>query len=76
MSKVCDGHPDCPNSSDEPSSCKTDLCKDNNGGCAHKCVNKHTGFHCECYAGYQLINGELCEGRDDKIFNYFRGYFF
>lgn len=62
LSKVCDHHQDCLDSSDEPSTCNFDFCKDNNGGCSHKCISSLGSFHCECYDGYELVNGKLCEG--------------
>ena len=38
-------------------------CKNNNGGCSHRCSNTNGSFFCSCKEGYQLQgDGLTCEG--------------
>lgn len=44
-------------------SVEVDECKDNNGGCEHKCLNTIGSYKCYCNPGYELhSNGKNCEG--------------
>ena len=41
----------------------TDPCRDNNGGCEHRCENDNGRPVCKCYKGYVLSrDGRSCEG--------------
>lgn len=52
LSKVCDGHTDCPHFQDEPSDkCNKNECLIQNGGCDHSCNDTPAGFYCECSLG-------------------------
>lgn len=52
LSKVCDGHTDCPHFQDEPSDkCNKNECLIQNGGCDHSCNDTPAGFYCECRLG-------------------------
>ncbi|XP_033096541.1 uncharacterized protein LOC117100826 [Anneissia japonica] len=35
-------------------------CNDNNGGCQHLCINTEGSYYCQCYMGYDEVNGH-CE---------------
>lgn len=66
MSKVCDQHPDCPMSEDEPhDKCGKNECNINNGGCYHNCVDKPLGFECQCRPGYKLVDEFKCDGKNN-----------
>jgi len=41
-----------------------DLCKINNGGCDHKCLNYDGQIVCQCREGYRLLDDQSnCEGK-------------
>ena len=43
-------------------------CLDNNGGCAHNCINTPGSYNCECNRGYELLPDEYgCQGKAEQI---------
>ncbi|CAH1121148.1 unnamed protein product [Ceutorhynchus assimilis] len=67
LSKVCDGKPDCSAWEDEPrGKCGIDECSQDNGGCAHRCVDTPAGFRCECRPGFALAaDNRTCRDIDE-----------
>lgn len=64
LSKVCDGHQDCPQAEDEPrDKCGKNECHVNNGGCSQTCVDTPAGFYCDCRDGYELVDNKTCKGK-------------
>ncbi|CAH1271562.1 FBN3 [Branchiostoma lanceolatum] len=45
--------------------CNVDECSNNNGGCAHNCVNTAGSYHCTCRTGYQLSGAHDCIDIDE-----------
>lgn len=49
------------------SCCELDVdeCANANGGCQHKCVNEIGSFKCECFAGFELNDMNVCKDIDE-----------
>eukprot|EP00794_Sanderia_malayensis_P007058 gene7058-7850_t len=53
---------DCINTDGSSKTCvDVDECAVKNGGCEHLCINHQGSYSCECYPGFQLLNGTICK---------------
>lgn len=59
--KICDGHADCPDKSDESPLCTLVTASCNSHGCSHQCIQLPTGPKCVCPSGYHNEDEKQCK---------------
>lgn len=67
LNKICDQSGDCPNATDEGSSCSSSMC----GvlSCSHRCHSTPTGGICSCSSGYEIdpSNNQTCRDYNECV---------